>query len=84
MVYKMIDVDIELDDFSDDEILAEAVSRNLEVAPSIGDDVQAMWQAFYIGNDAEAMRLARQIAETATGRMVPTTSRSNSCALTPQ
>jgi hypothetical protein len=49
----------------------ELQSRGADVPGDSGDLIVEMWTAFYTGKEARAMELARQIAETATGRMVP-------------
>lgn len=77
-----VDVEVDLDDFDTDELIAELESRgrtvssddNLNDLGSISncdDLVRELWQAFYVGNDARAMELARRLAEAATGRLVP-------------
>lgn len=66
--------------FSDEEIEAEADRRGLipeevdeyEAEPQFGtvsmDDFRALCDAFYLGKTEDAMRIARDMAERATGR----------------
>lgn len=69
--YVEVEVEADLDDFSVEELQRELMSRNEMVPGDTGDLIAQMWTAFYTGKENRAMEIARTLAETATGRMVP-------------
>jgi hypothetical protein len=70
-IYTDVEVDIDLEDFSDDEILAEAEKRNLDFdRVDLEEDITAMFEAFYIGKTEQAIELARKVAQDVTGRLL--------------
>lgn len=64
-----VDVDVDLDDFDDDDIREEAEDRGLLVRG--GDDIVAMYYAFYFGKTEQALELARKVASDHVGRFLP-------------
>lgn len=59
-----VDVDVEMDDFSDDDLLDEIASRGLEEVPSLksgnAHPVHEIYYAFKFGLDEKATELARK------------------------
>lgn len=66
-----VDVEIDLGEFSDEDILEEAKERRLggfeQEDPS---EITEMFYAFKLGRDDLAMELARKIAQDHTGRLL--------------
>ena len=75
-----VEVDVSLDDFSNDDIRREFELReHLSNWDEIWNQVQGiqalageMFNAFYLGKKDQAIQLAEQIAQDATGRVLPT------------
>lgn len=69
-----VDVDVDLGDFSDTDLIKEIESRSLSLAGVTDDDITdlatRMYTAFSLGKDAEAMSIARQLAQDVTGRLL--------------
>lgn len=68
-----VTVHVDLDDFDDDDIREEAVSRGLmdENENEIDETIREMFYAFKLGRNDRAMELAREIAQDATGMILP-------------
>lgn len=69
-----VEVEVNMEDIDTIDLLEELETRSIsgyQGPRDTGDLIEAMWRAFYTGKEARAMDLAREIAETATGRMVP-------------
>lgn len=68
----MTEVEVDLDDFDDDDIREEFESRNLASAGSdISDQIDELYYALYFGLNDKAMEIARKLAMDATGRVLP-------------
>lgn len=66
-----VDVDIYSDDLDDDDLIEMCESRGLIPTIDTEDSIREMFYAFKFGNTDRAMILARQIAEEATGMILP-------------
>jgi hypothetical protein len=66
-----VDVDVDLDDFSDDDIAEEYESRGLGAGGDLSELLNELFYAFYFGKDDRAMQIARRLAQDATGRVIP-------------
>lgn len=64
-----VDVEVDLEDFDDDETQREFDSRNLGDS-DLNESVTEMFYAFYLGKTEHAMELAKRIAQDVTGRML--------------
>lgn len=60
-----------LEELDDDALIEEMKSRNLAPIATCADLTLKLWEALYTGHDARALEIARELAEQATGRMVP-------------
>lgn len=67
-----VDVEVSLDEFSDEDILEEARERRLDPYPECEkeSDITEMFYAFKLGREDRAMELARKIAQDHTGGML--------------
>lgn len=73
MTSKSVWVDVDLDEFDDDEIVAEYDKRGLG---GFSDDelrevVLEMYNAFYLGKPERAIELAKKVAQDVTGKFLP-------------
>lgn len=69
-----VEVEVDLSEIDDDDLLQELDSRNLDGSGALissKDDIQAMYYAFYFGKTAEAMAIARKVAQDVTGKVIP-------------
>lgn len=66
-----IQVEVDLSDIDTEDLVKELQNRGTEVPGNVGDQLQRLWQAFYTGKEDRALQLARELAESATGRFVP-------------
>jgi hypothetical protein len=64
------EVDICSEDISDDDILEIAEQRGLSFGRD-EDDINAMFDAFKLGKDADAMVIAKRMCQDITGRVLP-------------
>lgn len=64
-----VDVDVDLDEFSDEDIRAEAKDRGL-LDYDACEDIIEMFYAFKLGKEQRAIELARKIAQDATGKIL--------------
>lgn len=73
MPYVRVHVDVGdvMEEIEDDALIEEMKSRNLGPVATCADLTQKLWQAFYMGRDDRALEIARELAEQATGRLVP-------------
>lgn len=64
-----VDVDVDLNEFSDEDIRAEAKERGL-LDYDACDDIIEMFYAFKLGKETIAIELAKKIAQDATGKIL--------------
>lgn len=66
-------VDVDLDEFDDDEIIEEYEKRGLGFASGdeIRENILEMYYAFYLGKPERAIELAKKVAQDVTGRTLP-------------
>jgi hypothetical protein len=65
------DVEVDLGDFDDDDIAEEYETRGLGGESSVRDLIEEMFYAFKLGKQDRAVELAREIAQNATGKILP-------------
>lgn len=74
MSEKYVTVTVDLDEWDDDELIEELNGRNNGYKPLPVDTIKergtALYYALQFKNDAEAMKIARQLAEDITGRII--------------
>lgn len=74
-----ISVEIDVDDIMEKVdtpfLIGVIKERGDSLDDTVGDAIERMWRAFYLGRDAEGNALARKIAESYTGRLVPVRTR---------
>lgn len=58
-----------MSEFDDEDLLDELRSRGITYDAE--SDISRMFEAFYIGDDEKAMQIAREVASSHTGRMLP-------------
>lgn len=68
---RYVSVEVDLADFEDEDIEDEYELRGLGKGGVCIDDIQEMYYAFKLGKTERAIELARQIAQNATGRILP-------------
>ena len=66
-----VSVEVDLDDFDDDTIYEEAKERGLFDEQTCDETIQEMFYAFKLGKTDRAMELAREVAQNATGMILP-------------
>jgi hypothetical protein len=75
MPYVTVDVDVDLDDFSTDDLVTELESRGKPAAHSELSDadqsLDAIFYAFYFGKEETALDLMRKYVQDITGRTLP-------------
>jgi hypothetical protein len=67
-----VDVDVDMDDLTDEDLVSEMEERGLKTAADYEQEAQIeeMFYAFKLGKADRAMEIARQIAQEATGRIL--------------
>lgn len=68
-IWKEVEIDIEPEDFSDDELMEELSNRKL--FPQAQMAAREMFDAFKIGDEKKAIEIARKFAQDATGGILP-------------
>lgn len=68
--YVSVEVEVDMSDFSDEDIQEEATDRGLVVGANADDEVTEMLYAFKLGRDDRAMEIARLIAQEHTGMIL--------------
>lgn len=68
-------VEVDLADFDEDDLVDELESRGYRVIKNTAEEadtnlIDAMLYAFKLGNEERAMRLAKELVQDATGRIL--------------
>ncbi|PRH37741.1 hypothetical protein [Burkholderia gladioli] len=82
MPYVCVEVEVDLDRFSTEDLLEalstedlskELIKRKADAACRPAPDaIDQIYYAFYFGNTEDAMTLTKQMVQEATGRILPT------------
>lgn len=68
--YVSVEVEVDMSEFSDDDIRDEAAERGIIAGGGGDDSVTEMFYAFKLGRNDRAMEIARQIAQEHTGMIL--------------
>lgn len=68
--YVSVKVEVDMSEFSDDDILDEAAERGIIAGGGGDDSVTEMFYAFKQGRNDRAMEIARHIAQEHTGMIL--------------
>lgn len=68
---RYVSIEVDLGDFDDEDIKDEYELRGLGEGGMHSGDIEEMYYAFKLGKTERAIELARQIAQNATGKILP-------------